>query len=98
MSADRLVRSLMTPPPRTVDDPAVCGGACHRLGSVVAASMRLGGIARFAAIRRVGAPGVTRTPNLLIRSQMLYPLSYGRTARAAGRRPHYRSAATVAPP
>src|SRR5699024_21333 len=24
------------------------------------------------------APGGTRTPNLLIRSQMLYPLSYGR--------------------
>ncbi len=26
----------------------------------------------------VGAPGGIRTPNLLIRSQMLYPLSYGR--------------------
>ena len=26
----------------------------------------------------VGAPGGTRTPNLLIRSQVLYPLSYGR--------------------
>jgi hypothetical protein len=26
-----------------------------------------------------GAPGGTRTPNLLIRSQMLYPLSYGRS-------------------
>jgi hypothetical protein len=25
-----------------------------------------------------GAPGGTRTPNLLIRSQVLYPLSYGR--------------------
>src|SRR3954452_5328600 len=25
-----------------------------------------------------GAPGGTRTPSLLIRSQMLYPLSYGR--------------------
>ena len=25
-----------------------------------------------------GAPGGTRTPNRLIRSQMLYPLSYGR--------------------
>jgi hypothetical protein len=25
-----------------------------------------------------GAPGEIRTPNLLIRSQMLYPLSYGR--------------------
>ena len=26
-----------------------------------------------------GAPVGIRTPNLLIRSQMLYPLSYGRT-------------------
>ena len=28
-----------------------------------------------------GAPEGIRTPNLLIRSQMLYPLSYGRTPR-----------------
>ena len=28
------------------------------------------------------APEGTRTPNLLIRSQMLYPLSYGRSALA----------------
>jgi hypothetical protein len=27
---------------------------------------------------RYGAPEEIRTPNLLIRSQMLYPLSYGR--------------------
>ena len=27
----------------------------------------------------VGAPEGIRTPNLLIRSQMLYPLSYGRS-------------------
>ena len=26
----------------------------------------------------IGAPAGIRTPNLLIRSQMLYPLSYGR--------------------
>jgi hypothetical protein len=30
---------------------------------------------------RVGALGGIRTPNLLIRSQMLYPLSYERRAR-----------------
>ncbi len=30
-----------------------------------------------------GAPEGTRTPNLLIRSQMLYPLSYGRRCRVA---------------
>ena len=28
--------------------------------------------------KQLGAPGETRTPNRLIRSQMLYPLSYGR--------------------
>jgi hypothetical protein len=28
----------------------------------------------------IGAPGGSRTPNLLIRSQMLYPLSYRRGA------------------
>lgn len=31
----------------------------------------------------IGAPERTRTPNLLIRSQMLYPLSYGRIGVAA---------------
>ena len=31
-----------------------------------------------------GTPGGIRTPNLLIRSQMLYPLSYGRKATPAG--------------
>ena len=29
-------------------------------------------------MRLIGAPVGIRTPNLLIRSQMLYPLSYGR--------------------
>ena len=33
------------------------------------------------ALRCVGAPGGTRTPNLLIRSQMLYPLSHRRRKR-----------------
>ncbi len=31
---------------------------------------------------KCGAPGGTRTPDPLIRSQMLYPLSYGRTVYA----------------
>ena len=31
-----------------------------------------------------GAPGGIRTPDHLIRSQMLYPLSYGRVHRGAG--------------
>ena len=30
------------------------------------------------AMEIIGAPGETRTPNRLIRSQMLYPLSYER--------------------
>jgi hypothetical protein len=33
------------------------------------------------------APEGTRTPNLLIRSQMLYPLSYGRLARQTADKP-----------
>ena len=33
------------------------------------------------------APGGIRTPNLLIRSQMLYPLSYGRVAETRGFEP-----------
>ena len=32
----------------------------------------------LAAVTTTGALGETRTPNLLIRSQMLYPLSYKR--------------------
>ena len=35
------------------------------------------------------APEGIRTPNLLIRSQMLYPLSYGRTARLATSLGHF---------
>jgi hypothetical protein len=37
---------------------------------------------RRSAAWRAGAPEGIRTPNLLIRSQMLYPLSYGRSAPA----------------
>ena len=33
------------------------------------------------SLSRTSAPEGTRTPNLLIRSQMLYPLSYGRSPR-----------------
>ena len=32
----------------------------------------------------LGAPGGIRTPDLLIRSQLLYPLSYGRVAPSLG--------------
>ena len=32
-----------------------------------------------AFVPNIGAPEGIRTPNLLIRSQMLYPLSYGRS-------------------
>jgi hypothetical protein len=34
-----------------------------------------------ARAERAGAPGGIRTPDLLIRSQLLYPLSYGRIER-----------------
>src|SRR3989344_8479161 len=30
---------------------------------------------------KLNAPGGTRTPNLFVRSETLYPLSYGRTSR-----------------
>ena len=36
------------------------------------------------ATTRLCAPEGIRTPNLLIRSQMLYPLSYGRSVTASG--------------
>ena len=39
------------------------------------------------APKKFGAPGGIRTPNLLIRSQMLYPLSYGRMAEMTGFEP-----------
>jgi hypothetical protein len=42
------------------------------------------------------APGEIRTHNLLIRSQMLYPLSYGRVHPASGARPCYRVGAAAA--
>ena len=48
------------------------------------------GHSKIGSGRWAGALGGTRTPNLLIRSQMLYPLSYERTAyeyTAAGRLP-----------
>ena len=38
---------------------------------------------------RFGAPERTRTSNLLIRSQMLYPLSYGRLVRGEGYLPRW---------
>src|SRR5690554_4247287 len=45
----------------------------------------------------LGAPGGIRTPNLLIRSQMLYPLSYGRVA-TEGRRRWYPALRTLPKP
>ena len=33
----------------------------------------------LSSVSTQSAPGGIRTPNLLIRNQMLYPLSYGRT-------------------
>ncbi len=52
------------------------GGHGVTLLSIVAAMTGRGGAVSGTGF--VGAPGGTRTPNLLIRSQVLYPLSYGR--------------------
>ncbi len=55
------------------------GQTVNRLGRTRADAFRY----RRAQIHKVrfGTPGETRTPNLLIRSQMLYPLSYEGTAK-----------------
>jgi hypothetical protein len=61
-----------------------CTGYCHprkanetaRLQFLIAIDVVI--LTRQSALERTCAPGGTRTPNLLIRSQMLYPLSYGR--------------------
>ena len=45
-----------------------CQSSCQRYLKIVYEAVTWGG----------GAPGGIRTPNLLIRSQMLYPLSYRR--------------------
>jgi hypothetical protein len=52
---------------------------CHRIRTH---QQRVGGAATWqsTSAEEKGAPGETRTPNLLIRSQVLYPLSYGRLA------------------
>jgi hypothetical protein len=47
--------------------------------------MDVPGLAEIALTREdTGAPGGIRTPNLLIRSQMLYPLSHGCRRDTAG--------------
>ena len=51
--------------PEAASPPAGVGGAARSSG----------------AVSMPGAPGGIRNPNLLIRSQMLYPLSYGRMPR-----------------
>jgi hypothetical protein len=49
-------------------------------------------LAKTSLVPAAGAPGGSRTPNLLIRSQMLYPLSYRRRGpmlpRAPRGKPH----------
>ena len=41
--------------------------------------------------KQLGAPGETRTPNRLIRSQMLYPLSYERNSQETNAHENWRT-------
>jgi hypothetical protein len=54
---------------------------CANLGWGLRALSTSMNVSMRVVVARCGAPGETRTPSLLIRSQMLYPLSYGRSAR-----------------
>ncbi len=53
--------------------------------TLILSEMCLADVIRPVACDNVGALGGTRTPNLLIRSQVLYPLSYERKADSVSR-------------
>jgi hypothetical protein len=65
-------------PCRKVDDP----NSAIRVGKVWARTRQSG--PTVASTIATSAPEGIRTPNLLIRSQMLYPLSYGRMFSCGG--------------
>ena len=73
---------LRAAPPVVNTQPVVSAAACVVLGAFGGAlSERISGDTknpRFEEPGIIGAPEGIRTPNLLIRSQMLYPLSYRR--------------------
>src|SRR5690606_23466417 len=71
-AADRAVSTTAASPTRTSLAPR---GNVSRGGTTNAPP----GGGGFVVAVTTNAPGGTRTPNLLIRRQMLYPLSYGRT-------------------
>ena len=75
----RVIRGLEEPRHLAVDEA---------MGNATAIAALLGS-ARSRALNRVerSAPGGSRTPNLLIRSQMLYPLSYRRGTISLPKRP-----------
>ena len=52
--------------------------AARRLGPRATRSTMFSNVREPRGEQHMGAPEGIRTPNLLIRSQMLYPLSYGR--------------------
>jgi hypothetical protein len=63
--------------------PCPCpSGACHTCGALIygrcCETASRGHLVAAGRASDLGALGGTRTPNLLIRSQMLYPLSYER--------------------
>ncbi len=51
----------------------------------MALTLRNAGVLGGVLVQDIGALGGIRTPNLLIRSQMLYPLSYERRLRCVRR-------------
>src|ERR1035437_6951297 len=51
----------------------------------------------WSSVSTQSAPGGIRTPNLLIRNQMLYPLSYGRSAASGNPRAQRRERLPVHP-
>ena len=54
-----------------------CYQRCYQMGHLGLKAEWLPGAKALLASGNAGAPGGIRTPNLLIRSQMLYPLSHG---------------------
>ena len=62
----------------------MCPRAPGRKRPPTALSLVRGLLRSATAVLRRCAPEGIRTPNLLIRSQMLYPLSYGRLAAKDG--------------
>ena len=77
-----------------------CCQRCCQMGHHGLNAEWLPGAKALLASGNAGAPGGIRTPNLLIRSQMLYPLSHGcgRLARLLAAEQHRESVSAHAAP